>query len=197
MLGIVFPHQLFSEIPKEWKEIIFIRHDIAYGGKQTTIKDFHIARKVFFRAAEKAWLSALPSKIKVTIIGRDETWKGVKEQCEAWNPVDHMLEAEIKKKCPKVTIIETPAFLLGNDDALALVNKFKTHGGFYGEMRRRTGILMKAGKPEGGKFRFDTENREKLPKDIKIPETIINKDKNDKKYIDEAIKYVNLHFNDN
>lgn len=169
MIGIVFPHQLFPNIPSEWKEIIFVRHDIAYGGKQTTIKDFHIARKVFFRAAEKAWLSALPSKIKVTIIGRDETWKGVKEQCEAWNPVDHMLEAEIKKKCPKVTIIETPAFLLGNDDALALVNKFKTHGGFYGEMRRRTGILMKAGKPEGGKFRFDTENREKVGSDVKLP----------------------------
>jgi hypothetical protein len=94
MIGIVFPHQLFPEIPKEWKEIIFIRHDIAYGGKQTTVGDFHIARKVFFRAAEKAWLSSLPSNIKVTIIKRGETWKGTKEPCEAWDPVDHMLEKE-------------------------------------------------------------------------------------------------------
>ena len=169
MIGIVFPHQLFPNIPSEWKEIIFVRHDIAYGGKQTTVKDFHIARKVFFRAAEKAWLSALPSKLKVTIIGRGETWKGIKEPCEVWDPVDHMLEAEIKKKCPKVTIRESPAFLLERKDAEALIGKYKTHGGFYGEMRKRTGILMKAGKPEGGRMRFDTENREAVGSGVKLP----------------------------
>jgi len=169
MIGIVFPHQLFSKIPSEWKEIIFVRHDIVYGGKNTTVANFHIARKVFFRAAEKAWLSTLPSNIKVHLVERGEVWKGVRQPCEAWNPVDHMLLAELKKKCPKVTILETPAFLLEEKDALTLVNKFKTHGGFYGEMRRRTGILMKAGKPEGGKFRFDTENRDKVGSDVKLP----------------------------
>ena len=31
--------------------------------------------------------------------------------------------------------------------------------GFYRSVRRETGILMKSGKPEGGKYSFDTENR--------------------------------------
>ena len=186
MLGIVFPHQLFSEIPKEWKEIIFIRHDIAYGGKQTTVANFHIARKVFFRAAEKSWISSLPSRIKVTIIERGATWKGTKETCEAWDPVDHMLDAELKKKCPKVHILDTPAFILNRDDALALVNKFKTHAGFYGEMRKNTGILMKAGKPEGGKLRFDTENREKVGAGVKLPNWDKEVDERQSKYIKAA-----------
>ncbi|TVP58046.1 MAG: deoxyribodipyrimidine photolyase [Gemmatimonadales bacterium] len=34
---------------------------------------------------------------------------------------------------------------------------------FYREVRRRTGILMEEGRPVGGKFSFDTENRERWP----------------------------------
>lgn len=174
MLGIVFPHQLFSatEIPPEWTEILFVRHDIAYGGKQTTVDNFHVSRKVFFRAAEKAWMAELPTKIKVRIAKRGSgaaSW-GTKEACQAWDPVDHTLEAELVKRCPKVTVLESPAFLLSRADAIALGNKFKTHVGFYGEMRRRTDILMKAGKPEGGKLRFDAENRERVGADVKLPD---------------------------
>jgi deoxyribodipyrimidine photolyase-related protein len=169
MLGIVFPHQLFSEIPKEWTEIIFVRHDIAYGGKHTTVKNFHIARKVFFRAAEKSWISELPPHVKVTIIARGVSWKGTNVVCESWDPIDHTLEKELKKKCPNVKMLDSPAFILNRSDALFLVNKFKSHSGFYGEMRRQTGILMSEGKPYGGKFRYDLKNREKVKSGVELP----------------------------
>jgi hypothetical protein len=102
MLGIVFPHQCFSEIPKSWTEVWFVRHDIGYGGKHTTVKDFHVARKIFLRAAEKTWIAMAESKgLKVTL-KKGTAW-GIKEFVEVWDPVDHMLLAEIHKRCPKAT----------------------------------------------------------------------------------------------
>jgi len=41
---------------------------------------------------------------------------------------------------------------------------------FYREMRRETGLLMEGGKPVGGRWNFDTENRKPLPKGAKVPE---------------------------
>jgi len=40
---------------------------------------------------------------------------------------------------------------------------------FYRAMRRRTGILMEGEQPVGGKWNFDLENRNKLPKGIVVP----------------------------
>ena len=40
---------------------------------------------------------------------------------------------------------------------------------FYREMRRRTGILMRDGGPEGGQWNFDSENRKALPRGLRPP----------------------------
>jgi deoxyribodipyrimidine photolyase-related protein len=41
---------------------------------------------------------------------------------------------------------------------------------FYREMRRRTGLLMDArGQPEGGRWNYDAENRERLPDGLRPP----------------------------
>ena len=40
---------------------------------------------------------------------------------------------------------------------------------FYREMRKKTGILMTDGKPIGGQWNFDQDNRERLPDDIEAP----------------------------
>ncbi len=42
---------------------------------------------------------------------------------------------------------------------------------FYREMRRETGILMDAGKPMGGRWNFDSENRKRLPAGLTPPAT--------------------------
>ena len=41
---------------------------------------------------------------------------------------------------------------------------------FYRDMRRKTGYLMNDEDPEGGEWNYDDQNREKLPKDIEIPD---------------------------
>ncbi|MEO1042567.1 MAG: cryptochrome/photolyase family protein [Pseudomonadota bacterium] len=40
---------------------------------------------------------------------------------------------------------------------------------FYREMRKKTGLLMNDGEPEGGQWNFDQENRKKLPKGYQPP----------------------------
>ncbi|MEK9685099.1 MAG: cryptochrome/photolyase family protein [Rhodospirillaceae bacterium] len=46
---------------------------------------------------------------------------------------------------------------------------------FYREMRKEHKVLMNGDKPLGGTWNFDTENRKKLPRDIKIPNRLRHK----------------------
>lgn len=41
---------------------------------------------------------------------------------------------------------------------------------FYREMRKKHRILMDAEQPEGGKWNYDTQNRNKLPDEVQVPE---------------------------
>ncbi len=173
MLGLVFPHQCFADIPASWKEVWFIRHDIGYGGAKTTVKDFHINRKIFLRACEYAWIQyAKKRRIKVTIKDRKDSWV-TKESVEVWDPVDHMLQAEIKKQCPNATVLPTPGFLLTEKEALDMLGSGErdSHQSFYGKMRQTFQVLMtKDGKPEGGKLRYDIENRKAITAAVQLPD---------------------------
>jgi deoxyribodipyrimidine photolyase-related protein len=40
---------------------------------------------------------------------------------------------------------------------------------FYRDMRRRTGLLMRDGKPEGGQWNYDHDNRKRAPKGLRFP----------------------------
>ncbi len=42
---------------------------------------------------------------------------------------------------------------------------------FYREMRRRHDVLMDGGKPVGGRWNYDAENRKRLPRGINLPDT--------------------------
>lgn len=44
---------------------------------------------------------------------------------------------------------------------------------FYREMRKKTGLLMTGGKPEGGAWNFDKENRKRLPRGFEPPPRIV------------------------
>lgn len=67
---------------------------------------------------------------------------------------------------------------------------------FYREMRKKYQILMdgkNSNKPKGGKWNFDSENRQKIPKDLKIPSKYHAK--NDK-ITKDVIKMVEENFAD-
>ncbi|MDC0216235.1 cryptochrome/photolyase family protein, partial [Candidatus Pelagibacter sp.] len=90
-------------------------------------------------------------------------------------------------------IIETPMFLNSRGDFKKYLSKSKKPfmATFYKEVRKKSGVLMGSdGMPIGGKWSFDSENRNKLPKDISIPKflkIITTKHTNDLKPIIEKV----------
>ena len=77
-----------------------------------------------------------------------------------------------KKEKIKWNIIPTPMFLNSRENFKKYLSKSKKPfmAVFYKETRRELDILIKKdGTPEGGKWSFDEDNRNKLPKDISIP----------------------------
>ncbi|MFO0722740.1 MAG: cryptochrome/photolyase family protein [Myxococcota bacterium] len=76
-------------------------------------------------------------------------------------PAERELRAELEPLIARGQITELP-----NEGWLSTTEDFRASGGppwrmdaFYRAVRRRTGILMKGGKPVGGRFSFDSENR--------------------------------------
>ena len=69
-------------------------------------------------------------------------------------------------------VIRSPMFLNSRDEFKSYLSKSKKPfmATFYKEVRKKSGILIGAdGTPIGGKWSFDDENRNKLPKNISVP----------------------------
>jgi len=78
----------------------------------------------------------------------------------------------IKKEKIKWNIIQTPMFLNSREEFKQYLSKSKKPfmATFYKDVRKKSGILMGSdGNPIGGKWSFDEDNRNKLPKNISIP----------------------------
>ena len=72
--------------------------------------------------------------------------------------------------CP-MEIRDDDRFFCSRADFAALAKARKTSRMefFYREMRRRSGLLMRADGPEGGQWNFDPENRKALPRGLRPP----------------------------
>ncbi len=94
----------------------------------------------------------------------------------AADPVNLAAESRLRTFCREngLTLVlhETPAFLLSRgwlDDFFEEKPRFRM-ADFYRAVRRETGLLLDArGRPLGGKWSFDPQNRRRLPKGIPVP----------------------------
>lgn len=73
-----------------------------------------------------------------------------------------------------VEIREDDRFLCSTEDFAGWVagRKQLRMEHFYREMRKKTGYLMEEGKPAGGAWNYDQENRKRLPRDQQPPERL-------------------------
>ena len=93
-------------------------------------------------------------------------------------------------------VIQTPMFINSRNEFKEYLNKTKKPfmANFYKLARTKIDILMDKGKPKGGKWSFDEDNRKKLPSSIKIPEMIsINETVHTKKLKKEVQKIFPKH----
>lgn len=115
--------------------------------------------------------------------------------------VDDWLQRRLEKACAKkgLALIKhlTPYFLNRTEDSDAYFEEhpayFQTD--FYIAQRRQRTLLLEAdGRPVGGKWTYDDENRLKFPKGQKPPPFSLP---NNQSYVPEAMAYVQKHFGKN
>ena len=112
------------------------------------------------------------------------------------DPTDNWLERRLKRYEQQIILhwYDNPLFINTKQELSSFfkVNKKKFHQtSFYKAQRLQRNMLMEDGKPQGGKWTFDTENRKKYPKGKTPPNTVLPK--TSEAYI-EACDYVNAHF---
>ncbi|MBY0517946.1 MAG: cryptochrome/photolyase family protein [Bacteriovoracaceae bacterium] len=109
---------------------------------------------------------------------------------------ENLIAACAKENGCELIFLKSPKFITTRLDFSGYVEGTKKPfmKTFYEGQRKSLNILMdKKGKPLGGKYSFDTENRKKLPKDISppTPPQIVETEE-----LNEVKKLVNKHFKD-
>jgi deoxyribodipyrimidine photolyase-related protein len=209
-INLIFPHQLFEENPLfENGHPFYIIEEFLFFKQYS----FHKQKIAFHRATMQFYTDFLTdNKREVTYIDSLDdtsdirklivhlTKKGITE-IHYVDPVDYWLEKRIAKGCSSnnitAKVYDSPMFLNTKEDLEKFFNPDKKkfyQTNFYKEQRKTRNILLEDdGKPTGGKWTYDIENRKKYPAK-KIPPSIQFPD-NDSYYNDAKV-YVNQHFSD-
>ncbi len=205
--SIIFPNQLFknSELLSNSKKIILVEEFLFFKHYK-----FHKQKILFHRMSMKSYKLFLEDKgYDVRYIESTESSSDIRELIETldinkikiYNPVDNWLSKRISQSCSKKNIqietYENPLFINNNDDLNTFFRTDKKkffQTAFYKQQRIKMDIMMISDKPEGGKWTYDDQNREKYPKD-KTPPKIDFPEKNQLYF--ESIDYVNKNFGDN
>nr|MCU0323061.1 cryptochrome/photolyase family protein [Chitinophagaceae bacterium] len=207
---LIFPHQLFKSHPAiEKNRTIFLIEEWLFFKQY----NFHQQKLILHRATMQFYKNYLAEKgysveyiesgnknsdIRQLIIHLAEKGITTIHYCEV---VDDWLNKRIEQTCKQNNIqpkaYTTPNFLNTMVEAADFFDKKKTYfqTDFYIDQRKKRNLLLDdAGKPVGGKWTFDAENRNKFPKHEIVP-TIQFPSSN--KYVVEAKKYVEEQFSNN
>lgn len=199
---LIFPNQLFQEISFLEKEIpVFLVEEFLFFKQYT----FHQQKLAFHRATMKFYENFLLEKgFQVHYIESISQLSDIRnligfleqegfEKIRTMDVCDDWLEKRILKTKLEIEVIENPSFLNSKED-LKVYFEDKKHyhqTDFYKQQRISRNILLENGKPVGGKWTFDTENRKKYPKNKKSPS--ISFPQNNRFY-EEAKNYVSENF---
>ena len=182
---------------------IYIIEEPIYFGDRDVKLNFNKLKLIYHRASMKYYHVYLKKNTSNTITYLDykdlksktsSGYKTIKSHSKIYmfDPVDTLLESKYTKLFgKKLNYLDSPLFLCSNKN-LEEYHKSKpskdsyTHASFYKWQRTRLHIL------ENDKT-YDTENRNKMPLDTKIPDLPKNDSskKETKQYLLEAIEYIN------
>ncbi|MBL8268887.1 cryptochrome/photolyase family protein [Steroidobacter sp.] len=204
---LLFPHQLFASNKSlaRGKHVLLVEDPLYFSQYS-----FHKQKLILHRASMRmhaAFLEKAGVAVHYLDLDQAPTMAAVIERARQWHPervhlidpVDDWLERrvlrELKKAGLKLIRHDTPMFL---NSALDIEEYFEGRrmfmASFYAEQRKRLDILMKDGRPVGGKWSFDTENRKKLPRGFE-PEPLWQPRENE--FVREATEYVQAKFPNN
>ena len=200
---LLYPTQLFNNIDKLLNKKIYLLEDPIYFSKYK----FHKLKLAYHRATMKNYYDFLKNNsLDVYYIDFDKMTDFYKNNNKSNIEIYELYDNNLMKKCKKIfkklIVHDSLNFLvnrnlLDTNKDLFYKNNHYNHTEFYKMQRRRLNILMnKNGTPKGGKWSFDSENRKKIPIDIKIPnilDLVLNSNQEKNMYILEAIEYIEKH----
>lgn len=206
--ALIFPHQLFQHNPILHKaDKVYLIEDKLF----FTQYNFHKTKLVIHRASMKYYKQLLQqqgynaiyvehSAADLELLFNEMRNLGV-DTIKTIDPTDYLLKRRLNRWANKLSMklefIENANFLTSKTELEKRLKKNKKGyfmANFYKIQRKQLNILMEAGEPVGGQWSFDEDNRKKLPKSIKLPETISFKKS---EFVEEALEYVSSHFNGN
>ncbi len=184
---LILPHQLFNPHPglSRDKVLYLVEAGRFFRDEEVPLR-FHQQKLALHRASLQAYRDRLCRQgYKVHYLEFTEAdelaglWDRLRQDgvhlLESADPADHFWERRLTIGAAaagvKLRLTESPAFLCSRveiQDFFRDAEKFHQTS-FYIHQRRKRGILLEGGKPLGGRWTFDTENRRPLPKDIRVP----------------------------
>ncbi len=188
---LVYPHQLFEDnellkkINKHTDSVFLVKDELYF--KKYNFHKLKIALHTKTLAFYKTYLEEQNYKVKIVESLEEILNKNKINIFFVFDLVDDYLEKKINKICSEnkilIETLETPMFLTTNGEIEMYIKVQKTHKkiffmrNFYEWQRKKLNILIdESGKPVGGKWSFDEDNRKKIPKNIEIPKEIIFSD---------------------
>lgn len=187
--AIIFPHQLFASHPvlRRGRPVWLVEDSLFFGNDPHQPMNFHRHKLVMHRASMKAYEKQLRTE------GHDVHYVDAGEgqaidqrlpsllprtMTDLWvaDPVDYLLERRLRRYARRqgviLHVLETPMFLTPPEWFQPWFEGRKRYfmADFYAAQRKRLNLLVDAsGKPEGGRWSFDAENRRRWPAARKPP----------------------------
>lgn len=206
--ALVYPHQLWANHPAvDAASIVVVVEDPLF----FTQYEFHLQKLVLHRASMTEFIQRceslgkqvhrLESK-KISCSSEVGAFLKSKKISKAFvvEPTDDWLKRRVTDGCLGAKIelewMADPSFLTPDEVMQQWADQRKHYHftDFYMQQRKRLGILLdEKGKPIGGKWTFDTENRKRLPKGHHVPPF---KSPNACPSVEEAKRYVAKNFPD-
>jgi deoxyribodipyrimidine photolyase-related protein len=209
-VAIIFPHQLFqkSAVLDKHKRHYLVEEHLFF-----TQYPFHKEKLVLHRASMKAYEQyLLQNGFEVQYIDSTNELHDcrllirylAKQKCtdiSIIDPVDYLLMRRIRRACASnniaLQILESPSFLntlSGTQNYFDSKKKYFQTDFYTAQRKQRNLLLTPDGKPEGGKWTFDAENRAKFPKKEIVPKLPTSGSNSE---LEEAEAYVQKNFPNN
>ncbi|MCX7819395.1 MAG: cryptochrome/photolyase family protein [Kiritimatiellae bacterium] len=181
--AIVFPHQLFERHPavERGRPVVLIEDSLFFGDPHAPAR-FHQQKLAFHRIAMRRFEERLRRNGYAVRLIRHAAGVTAVEALSAlaregitrwWivDPVDDWLERRIRRAAREtganVQWLDTPAFLVSNawNDGWLDAHPRPRLADYYIAQRRERGLLLDhAGRPVGGRWSFDADNRRRWPR---------------------------------
>jgi deoxyribodipyrimidine photolyase-related protein len=208
--SIVFPHQLFRKHPALFAGTpVYLVEESLFFQQYP----FHKQKLILHRASMQFYAQWLRNQgYEVIYVETTDPRSDIRQllphlavagytTLHVADPADNWLERRLLNRARQyalqVTFTPTPGFLNPKEKLAAYFKGKKTYfqTDFYIQQRKERNLLLDAaGKPQGGKWTFDAENRERFPKNAKVP--VLHFPETNA-FVEEAIAYVNQHFSQN